>query len=548
MILINWAKSMETSSVKTFFLLLIRHWSKAVKAKLPSHSGGGPAQRSAPIRIREAWFARRPLTVSAQTKPAPTGGLNRAFFALHSQVKAKNLSGGWGVKGSLLSLGVLLLLVLLFSFTAVQPAFAAGPQLEIVGPGLRGEGIVVSSDQIRGKAPLILPDGTEVEQYDQWYSSINTWPSKIWYRGQGIRLKDLLAAAGGLRENATQINFISSDGFKAVFTVQELLQEPAFRFPNFIEAGLEGHMFADSSNAVPVEPMIAHQSCSDHSKMEIRLGEKLDSNDANHLLFGQRSVTHQNNPRFAKYVTKIEVLTDEILTWDPPTATPAPGFVPAGTLIELSSPFNDEDKVHYTLDGSDPTINSPMYNYVAKRWWTSRRDKLAEINRPIAITGATTIKAITIGPGRSDSSVVTFDYQLQDQELKPDSAMNIILNVGQQQATIGNRSVVLDAAPYLKAETGRTLVPLRFISEAFQAELGWDSESGRITVELDQKEIVLALDSAQVRVNGAVQTIDCPPELHPAGRTFVPLRFISELLGARDISYDSKNGRITILK
>lgn len=290
---------------------------------------------------------------------------------------------------------------------------AAVADLEITGPGLKGEGIIISQEQLQGSKPLTLSDGTEVGQYDEWYSSINTWPSKIWYRGLGIRLKDLLGAAGGLKEEATLIRFVSSDGFKVTFTVQELINEPSFRFPNFMDTGLPGHLPGDPSEAVPVEPMIAHRSFSAHTKEEIMDDRKLDSANANHLLFGQRAVTQQNNTRFAKYVTKIEVLTEELSKWDMPRAVPAPGEVLAGTLVELYSPVGDEDKVHYTLDGSNPTIESPMYNWVASRWWSSRGpENLAAINRPIELTEDTTIKAVTIGPGKADSDVANFTYKV----------------------------------------------------------------------------------------------------------------------------------------
>jgi hypothetical protein len=309
----------------------------------------------------------------------------------------------------LLLLGVFFLAGLL-----PAPASAAGGDLEITGPGLKGPGVVITREQFEGWEPLILPDGTEVQQYDEWYSSINTWPSKLWYRGQGIKLRDLLQAAGGLREEATLIRFSSSDGFRVTFTVKELLAESAYRFPNFMDTGLPGHTPGDPRGAVPVEPIVAHRSFSAHTKEEIRDAGRFSSADAYHLLFGQRAVSHQNNARFAKYVTKIEVLTDEVERWEEPRAVPPPGEVPAGTLVRLYAPLGDEDKVHYTLDGSEPTIESPMYNLVASRWWSSRGEEGVEaVNRPIEIREDTTIKAVTIGPGKGDSDIITFSYRVK---------------------------------------------------------------------------------------------------------------------------------------
>ena len=67
-----------------------------------------------------------------------------------------------------------------------KTVYAAVADLEITGPGLKGDGIIISQEQLQGNEPLTLSDGTEVEQYDEWYSSINTWPSKIWYRDKEL--------------------------------------------------------------------------------------------------------------------------------------------------------------------------------------------------------------------------------------------------------------------------------------------------------------------------------------------------------------------------
>ena len=57
-----------------------------------------------------------------------------------------------------------------------------------------------------------------------------------------------------------------------------------------------------------------------------------------------------------------------------------------------------------------------MYKYT-RRWWSSRgREKVAEINRPIELVEDTTIKAVVIGPGRLNSDIVSFSYQVKGPE------------------------------------------------------------------------------------------------------------------------------------
>lgn len=306
----------------------------------------------------------------------------------------------------------LLMLAGVFNLLIPNDAYAVGGSITISGPGLDGDAITITQDQLRGNAPLTLPDGTEVEQHDEWYSTINTWPTKSWSRGQGIKVIDLLNVAGGIKPEATLIKFTSSDNFSATFTLQELIHDSRYRFPNFMSTGMVGHIPGDPSQSVQVEPMIAYASFSVQDIADIADEDNFSFTDGNLLMYGQRAVTQQTNSRFTKYVKKIEVLTDPVPKWDNPTANPASGEVAAGSPVRLYGPFNDEDKVHYTVDGSNPTLESPMYNVVASRWWSSREDDLDEINRPIIINHDTTIKAMVVGPGCENSDVVTFEYRI----------------------------------------------------------------------------------------------------------------------------------------
>jgi len=307
-------------------------------------------------------------------------------------------------------LGVLLLAGSL-SLAAPRAALAVGGSITIEGDGVNNPGVTFTQDQLRNELP----------QHTELYSTVNTWPTKNWYRGTGVKVSDLLAAAGGIKPEATLIKFIASDGFTSTFTVQELFNDPRYRFPHFMDNGTAGHIPGDPSGAVAVEPIIAHQSCYAQSIDDVMDPDNMNRADANHLLFGQRAVTEQTNALFAKYVTQIEVLTTPVPKWGNPTATPDAGSVPAGTMVELHGPFDDIDKVHYTTDGSEPTLSSPMYNWIASRWWSSRQDVLDEINQKIGpINGNTTIKAIVIGPGRSNSDVVSFSYVVPAVTLRVD--------------------------------------------------------------------------------------------------------------------------------
>ncbi|HWQ22006.1 MAG TPA: copper amine oxidase N-terminal domain-containing protein, partial [Clostridia bacterium] len=102
----------------------------------------------------------------------------------------------------------------------------------------------------------------------------------------------------------------------------------------------------------------------------------------------------------------------------------------------------------------------------------------------------------------------------------------------------GTTGVTLDSAPYIDKASGRTMVPMRFIGEAFGASVAWDAGSRRVSVETQGTQnhqalsMVMTISSRKATVNGKSVTLDVAPAI-VAGRTFIPLRVISETLGAQ---------------
>jgi hypothetical protein len=295
-----------------------------------------------------------------------------------------------------------LLLFGMSSLATPGAALAAEPgspdSLEITGDGVTTP-LILTREQLQA-----------MEQYQHLYSAINTWPTKKWYVGKGVKLRDLLEKAG-MTEEAKLLKFTSSDGYTVNLTVRELLEDKRYYFPGLKGKNLndgDGHIPGSSEGAVEVEPILALVSVegSDNPEYMNELNSLL-------LMLGQRAVTEQNGNLFSKYVNKIEVLTTEPEKWDSPKANPDSGKVSPGAMIALSNANMDDDKIHYTTDGSTPTLNSPIYNWIAKRWWSARGDVLGTINCPVGpINKTTTIKAITIGPGKYDSDVATFTYEV----------------------------------------------------------------------------------------------------------------------------------------
>lgn len=91
----------------------------------------------------------------------------------------------------------------------------------------------------------------------------------------------------------------------------------------------------------------------------------------------------------------------------------------------------------------------------------------------------------------------------------------------------------------------RTLVPLRIIFEALRAEVVWEGDLRRVTARKGGLEVILQIGIESARVNGAEVTVNPPPQLI-GSRTYVPLRFVSESLGAQ-VDWEAESRTVLIV-
>ncbi|NHN34731.1 stalk domain-containing protein [Paenibacillus agricola] len=110
------------------------------------------------------------------------------------------------------------------------------------------------------------------------------------------------------------------------------------------------------------------------------------------------------------------------------------------------------------------------------------------------------------------------------------------------QVFISGQSQIYEQAPI--NQNGNMLVPLRAIFEALGATVSWDQNTQTVTATKGTIMIVLTIGSKTATVNGKTVILNVPGQLIN-GYTMVPIRFVSESLGA-NVKWDSTSSSVVI--
>lgn len=87
-------------------------------------------------------------------------------------------------------------------------------------------------------------------------------------------------------------------------------------------------------------------------------------------------------------------------------------------------------------------------------------------------------------------------------------------------------------------------MPLRAIFEPLGADVRWEPQTRTVTLYKDNIEMKLGIDRTDAWLNDTTVTLSVPAQSID-GRTMVPLRSVSESLGA-DVGWDPDTETITI--
>lgn len=114
---------------------------------------------------------------------------------------------------------------------------------------------------------------------------------------------------------------------------------------------------------------------------------------------------------------------------------------------------------------------------------------------------------------------------------------------GVVRVRVGGNLLNFDAQPFIDP-ANRVIVPVRHIAEALASQVAWNAAARTVTLRRNGRVVIMTIGSRRVLVDGREFTMDTVPVIRN-GRTMVPVRFISEYLGAA-VHWDSLTWTVRI--
>jgi Copper amine oxidase N-terminal domain len=208
--------------------------------------------------------------------------------------------------------------------------------------------------------------------------------------------------------------------------------------------------------------------------------------------------------------------------------------IPSGANFPGSVTVNSNGTIKVTIKVSS---SYHMYEYylVVVDVWSN------EVRR-IAVNPSNVIQNLNLKSGGYTIYIEVIDPETQDyaQSLSTFYTVNttgqIIVFIDGQMQTYSRPPVKMNS---------RVLVPMRAVFEAFGARVDWDEATQSVTATRGNDVVHLTIGSKIAYKNGQQIIMDVPAILYNDETTMVPIRFVSEALGAI-VSWDGYSNSVII--
>ncbi len=132
---------------------------------------------------------------------------------------------------------------------------------------------------------------------------------------------------------------------------------------------------------------------------------------------------------------------------------------------------------------------------------------------------------------------VTADFKEATGDSAEEEPTVITMQIGNTDVTVNEKTITNDVAPVIRND--RTLVPIRVVTETLGGTVDWDDATKTVTLNIDGKEIKMTIGVVLEKYGVAPTIID--------DRTYVPIRFVAEELGA-EVQWNEETKVVTIIK
>lgn len=184
------------------------------------------------------------------------------------------------------------------------------------------------------------------------------------------------------------------------------------------------------------------------------------------------------------------------------------GFASSNYTVKFDTNGGNEMKnISVKVGQKIGTIETPKKDGFVFDGWFSDKELTKPFNADDKVTKSTTLYA----------------------NWKVDPVRQITLTIGKKEATVFTEAKANDVAPVIRND--RTMLPIRFVAEALGATVLWDGEKQLVTISNESLKIEITIGESVAFVNGVEVELDSPAFIEN-DRTYLPLRFVAENLGA----------------
>lgn len=175
------------------------------------------------------------------------------------------------------------------------------------------------------------------------------------------------------------------------------------------------------------------------------------------------------------------------------------------------------------LSYSDPLLApGTLYFYRARTWYQGSYGKYywSDYSNEMGMTT----------PGQNTTN-------LQNNQGELNNGLKVIkFTLGQNNYQVNGQTLPIETAPV--SLEGRTMLPVKYLTDPLKANLAWAGGEQKVTITLDGKVIELFIGKNTALVNGQTVLIDpqnpsVVPIVSAEGRTLMPIGFISQNLGCQ---------------